>query len=376
MQTYTKSELNLYVGSHLTFSMKERDALSELHDYIISPNDRKTCCLDGLQYTGKTTMMLQEIRNLSAYAETVLINCEDGDDMLDLKGAVYQSVWNEVDIERFPDGGSLIRPKGGRTDVKYIFIDNVTRIKGFAKRCSFLADDIAMMGIKVVFAGENLFDIYEAYGCELYDRVHLLDINYVPFTEYQRLLDKGLDEYISNGGVLYRHVSTFDYSNIIDFSLLLKIGYFVATPNGYTTVQADGLLNRVVLQIVNDMQKAKRSFVKTEHKSIIEFPIMFECNTMRYHKKQTDIVLYDGRKKTTLFINVSESDKPQRTSLNNKEYIDRVEAHLNAPITSKAVIYMGENIVDEDGVIYINAADFLSRSYEMITNLLYPTTKE
>ena len=79
-------------------------------------------------------MALQEIRNLEDYGNTLLIRCSEDDTMWKVRETIDEF------LESNPDG-------------RNIFIDEATKAKRFINTCSFLADDYAMRGIKVVLAG-------------------------------------------------------------------------------------------------------------------------------------------------------------------------------------------------------------------------------
>lgn len=64
MDIYCGNDLKDFVHNSLDDAFKERFLLKNLHDYMTSKNDRKVFCLYGLRRTGKTIMMLQELRNL------------------------------------------------------------------------------------------------------------------------------------------------------------------------------------------------------------------------------------------------------------------------------------------------------------------------
>ncbi len=61
----------------------------------------------------------------------------------------------------------------------------------------------------------------------------------------------------------------------------------------------------------------------------------------------------------------------------NEEVCGDIEAKTGYKIVNKAVIYLGENGESNDGVLYINAEDFLKQSKEILQTLLNnPDIKE
>ena len=89
--------------------------------------------------------------------------------------------------------------------------------------------------------------------------------------------------------------------------------------------------------------------------------------------QEIDILVLDKKSKTTFAIEVNHSDKAvdeQRKHLTNAEFCAEIEQRTGMPIANKAVVYRGNNGESEDGVLYINASDFLIRSQEMLNVLL------
>ena len=104
MVIYNGESLKIHVEERLAGISKERFIARRLHDYVDSPNDRKVCCLYGLRGTGKTTMMLQEIERIGDYDKCLLLHCESGSSVMQMRKM----------IEAYPDS-------------KYIFIDEATK---------------------------------------------------------------------------------------------------------------------------------------------------------------------------------------------------------------------------------------------------------
>lgn len=183
MIVYQGEELKSFIDESLNFTFKERFLLKDLHAYMTSGNNRKACCLYGLRRTGKTIMMLQEIKNLGDYKNSLLIRCFVDDSMWQVGEAVEEAIRNSPGL-------------------KYVFIDEITRAKRFINTCSFLADDYAMRGIKVVLSGTDSLGFLIAEGDELFDRITFLHTTYIPFAEYNYLLGKSIMDYIRYGGTL------------------------------------------------------------------------------------------------------------------------------------------------------------------------------
>ena len=96
-------------------------------------------------------------------------------------------------------------------DKKYIFIDEITRVKGFVKNSGFLYDSIIGLGKKVIISGTDSLGLAKAKGSGLYHRVMILNVTQITFKEAKRTLNQTLDAYISDGGLYHLdEVKTLD----------------------------------------------------------------------------------------------------------------------------------------------------------------------
>ena len=196
MIIYSGDVLKNHVEATLRGIQRERDIAKELHDYVTSPNDRKVCCLYGLRRTGKTIMMLQEIQKVNDYSKCLLIECGDGNTVMQLRNVIEEN-----------------------PEAQYIFIDEITKARNFIGAGSVFADRYAAEGKKVILTGTDSLGFFLARSDELYDRAHLLHTTYISFKEYHTLLGKGIMDYIRYGGTLspenvfYNRDTTNQYSN-------------------------------------------------------------------------------------------------------------------------------------------------------------------
>ena len=196
MTIYHGESLKTHIENTLTGIDKERFIASQLRDYLNAPNDRKVCCLYGLRRTGKTTMMLQEIERIGDYDKCLLLHCESGSSVMQMRKM----------IEAYPDS-------------KYIFVDEATKAQNFISTASVLSDNYAAEGKKIILAGTDSLGFALARKDELYDRVHFIHTTYIPFREQHELLGTGIMDYIRYGGTLspegvfYNKEQTGEYSN-------------------------------------------------------------------------------------------------------------------------------------------------------------------
>lgn len=178
MQIYTGKNLEDFIKDSNINAYDTRNSYGMLMKYIHGDNDRRIMALFGLRRTGKTIMMLQSMRYLPK-DKTILLRVETADGMEDIHLILRE-----------------------RPNCKYIFIDEATKLHNFVNTSSVLADHYAMMGKKVIIAGTDSLGIALANQDELYDRCNIIHTTYIPFSEYHRLLHRGLDDYIRYGGTL------------------------------------------------------------------------------------------------------------------------------------------------------------------------------
>lgn len=172
--------------------LRKRDCFKRLNKYMTGDFAGKVCLLYGLRRTGKTTLLLQAINELTddQFAKAVYIKSTTDNTMADLN----------QDLK-------LLRENGYR----YIFIDEVTLIEDFIDSAALLSDIYAAMGMKVVLSGTDSLGFWFTLRGELYDRAVTIHTTFIPFREFSRLLHiNDIDEYIRYGGMLKVGELAFD----------------------------------------------------------------------------------------------------------------------------------------------------------------------
>ena len=172
--------------------LRKRDCFKRLNKYMTGDFAGKVCLLYGLRRTGKTTLLLQAINELTddQFAKAVYIKATTDNTMADLN----------QDLK-------LLRENGYR----YIFIDEVTLIEDFIDSAALLSDIYAAMGMKVVLSGTDSLGFWFTLRGELYDRAVTIHTTFIPFREFSRLLHiNDIDEYIRYGGMLKVGELAFD----------------------------------------------------------------------------------------------------------------------------------------------------------------------
>ena len=178
--------------------LQKRDCFSSLQKYIHSSSYGKVCLLYGLRRTGKTTLLLQAIAEMSPEERTaaVYIKARVTDTMADM---------NE-DLKQLSSEG-----------YRYFFIDEVTLMEDFIDSASLFSDVYAMMGLKIVLSGTDSLGFWFALNQELYDRAYTVHTTFIPFREYSRLLGiDDIDEYIRYGGTLKAGELAFDDEDALE----------------------------------------------------------------------------------------------------------------------------------------------------------------
>ena len=176
---------------------KKRDCFGRIEKFLHGTDRTRVCALYGLKRTGKTTLLLQTIAEMSEeefgkcfYAE---MNTENTMDQI------------TRDLEKMFDNG-----------YRYAFIDEVTLMKDFIDSAALFSDIYSMMGMKIVLSGKDSLGFWLARDNELYDRVRMIHTTFIPFREYSRLLGiDSIDEYIRYGGLLSQGELDFENEDVI-----------------------------------------------------------------------------------------------------------------------------------------------------------------
>jgi hypothetical protein len=188
-------DLDKRIEMSLCRNYRERFLIKQLHSFVTGENDHRILCLFGLRRTGKTVMMMHEIDKLDSFEQCLFIECEDNDSMMDVRNA----------IDEF-------------SECKYVFIDEITKVKNFSRACSFLADHYAFAGRKIVVTGTDSLGFIFASSDELFDRMCFIHTTYVSFKEFNFLLGKGIEDYLKYGGTLTDGEVFYNKDNLNEYT--------------------------------------------------------------------------------------------------------------------------------------------------------------
>lgn len=176
---------------------KKRDCFGRIEKFLHSTDRTRVCALYGLKRTGKTTLLLQTIAEMS---EEEFGKCFYA--KMNTENTMAQIT---RDLEKMFDNG-----------YRYAFIDEVTLMKDFIGSAALFSDIYSMMGMKIVLSGKDSLGFWLARDNELYDRVRMIHTTFIPFREYSRLLGiDSIDEYIRYGGLLSQGELDFENEDVI-----------------------------------------------------------------------------------------------------------------------------------------------------------------
>lgn len=177
--------------------LKKRDCFGRIEKFLHSTDRTRVCALFGLKRTGKTTLLLQTIAEMS---EEEFGKCFYA--KMNTENTMAQIT---RDLEKMFDNG-----------YRYAFIDEVTLMKDFIGSAALFSDIYSMMGMKIVLSGKDSLGFWLARDNELYDRVRMIHTTFIPFREYSRLLGiDSIDEYIRYGGLLSQGELDFENEDVI-----------------------------------------------------------------------------------------------------------------------------------------------------------------
>ena len=195
-------ETNVVIGRDL-YAMIEgvrdwekRDCFEQLQKYVNGSGYGRVCLVYGLRRTGKTTMLLQALNEMSEeqFGEAAYIKARSSNTM---------GVMNR-DLKKLQECG-----------YKYIFVDEVTLMPDFIDSAALFSDIYAAMGMKIVLSGTDSLGFWFALRQELYDRAVTIHTTFIPYREHSRILGiDSIDEYIRYGGTLRAGELAFDDDDV------------------------------------------------------------------------------------------------------------------------------------------------------------------
>ena len=185
---------SLYENTKNISSYKKRYCYKDIDNYLNNDTYGKVLILYGLRRTGKTTLIMQSIADMS---------------LKDLVKSAYIKVkpsntFDELD----KDLKHLIK-----YGFKYIFIDEITLLDDFISSSATLSD-IYALNAKIILSGTDSLGFMVAKRNELFDRNIMIHTTYISYKEFCEVLGvNSIDYYIEYGGVMSKE--GIDYNNVI-----------------------------------------------------------------------------------------------------------------------------------------------------------------
>ena len=185
---YTGSSLRTYIGSNIDKSWKCRDIVDGIVNYFDKPYKGMMFGLTGLRGTGKTVSLLQALVKMNKLSESM-----------------YVTLSTDSDIDCAGLCSYLESQLGG---IKYLVIDEATRIKNLIKNGDTLFEELKRFGIAVVLSGTDTLALAISSGDGLFHRIVEHNITFISLAEYERILCDETDKtrvvvsYIKSGGLM------------------------------------------------------------------------------------------------------------------------------------------------------------------------------
>lgn len=181
---------------------KTRNCFDKVIQYLAKQTP-KVCGLIGIRRTGKTVLMQQAIRYLmteGTHASEIL----------------YVQVSGEIAAGEF--NYALKGYINDNPHIKYVFIDEISFVKGFVNDSAYLSDYlVATLGKRVVLTGTDSLALSLASQEYLYDRIEMIHTTVVSYQEYTTIFGAiELEDYLKTGGIMgsdyfstYNHVQDY-----------------------------------------------------------------------------------------------------------------------------------------------------------------------
>ena len=188
VNVYTGSSLGAYIRSSIDKSWKCRDIVDSIVNYFDNPYKGMMFGLTGLRGTGKTVSLLQALVKMNKLSESM-----------------YVTLSTDSDIDCAGLCSYLETQLAG---IKYLVIDEATRIKNLIKNGDTLFEELKRFGIAVVLSGTDTLALAISSGDGLFHRIVEHNITFISLAEYERILCNESDKtrivvsYIKSGGLM------------------------------------------------------------------------------------------------------------------------------------------------------------------------------
>ncbi len=221
----------LYMGNDLralaapTAELQRRDCRAELEKYLYGDAKEAVCAMFGLRGTGKTTLMLQAIMDMTE---------EDFS-----RTAYYAADRRQQNYDVCSCLNSLCSQ-----GVRFAFVDNITSLDDFVD-AACVYENYKDKGMKVILSGPEPVCFHVARHNALFENLYLVHTTWMSFEEYARLTGRqDRDYYLEHGGVLYPSFEENDLWDYIERSVAVPVEHLLRTWKlGYRKGPAEDLID-------------------------------------------------------------------------------------------------------------------------------------
>lgn len=290
----------------------KRKSFEIINDFIYNNTKiDRVLILYGLRRTGKTTLIWQTINEMqdidasrSAY---ILIN---NTDCLGELNKQLQYLYEN--------------------NIKYIFIDEITRMQDFIDGSSLLSDIYARRGMKIVLSGTDSLGFMFASDDQLYNRCHIIHTTIIPYYEYNSIFHiNSIDKYIHHGGTMcsdidvmhpFHDINTarkYTYTAIINNIIhSLRNYHYEKRIIGLRKLYESEELGNAINRIIEDTNH--NFFVKTLTKDFISNDLSRSQSVIRTKETSYSLILDKIDKEKVIKHIMSKLDIRNNFSINGK----------------------------------------------------------
>ena len=208
------------------FSKLLRETTSEFYRYMYDKIswDARMVGLTGPRGVGKTTMILQYIKNNLNPAETLYVTAED----------FYFAEHKLVDL------ANLFVQMGG----KHLFIDEIHKYKEWSRELKLIYD--YHPELKVVFTGSSVLDINKG-ASDLSRRALMYHMQGLSFREYLHMFhDIKLDTYALDDVLQHKVTYSSGFKPLAYFGTYLKRGYYPFAVEDDLNIRLGQIINQTL----------------------------------------------------------------------------------------------------------------------------------
>ena len=345
----------------------KRNCYSEIEDFVNSHKGTKgqICALYGLLSTGKTELLQQIAKELHEKGHKCLyLSCSD-----EYENIIKDRSNNVVHRPEIEELYELL-DQAIKEDYNYVFIDELTLVKDFVGQSNVLSNFYANQGLNIIVTGTDSLSFVLAAQDGLMDRLKPIHTSYVSFEEYNKLLGKGLDEYIQSGGTLKKESPYKNHSTMIEYTDKAIVNNIIHSINGFEHCDSQAITllfiisdaislakqvkesfaipdkNELPMQMdADDIERIKNTFKDFElvltvptYKSVSDgFPVQ---DTPTQILSQSGMIYCHAAELIKLLVNDENWKQLEKCGLGNKQnFIDIIDRQVKGAILKNLIIY-------------------------------------